>query len=437
MVNTTEQGCIETARWLGLTAANQELVLSSRTAPIKSTLTPVPGYPRTLVLFKMRASKFWQVRFFVRGKSHRLSTKTTSLKVAEQVARRLYERLLVQRADEVPLPASPDQTWDSLSSRLLKVEWSRVVRNEFAKGSWQVLRNRLNGLLNPFFKDQSIGAISSSDLLRLSDQLSVRFSSTTVHQYLVIVRKVFGLAKKLGLLQEIPEIPSVKAQGNSRGAFTPTEYWTLARKARALVGRKHPDNEQTLRKSMRLRIQDCVFPQDLPWAISLLVNAFMRPSDLKNLRHKHVEIVNKGDRTYLRLSLPESKKHSSPIVSLPTAVRIYREIVKHYQPMGLAGPNDFLIMPQQPDREHMLKVLSVHFNWVLKDTGLKMSPTQTERTLYSLRHSAITFRLLYGQGVDLLTLALNARTSVDMIERHYASTLQAEQNIAMLHSRRT
>jgi len=26
---------------------------------------------------------------------------------------------------------------------------------------------------------------------------------------------------------------------------------------------------------------------------------------------------------------------------------------------------------------------------------------------------------------------------VQMIERHYASTLQAEQNIAMLHSRRT
>jgi hypothetical protein len=39
--------------------------------------------------------------------------------------------------------------------------------------------------------------------------------------------------------------------------------------------------------------------------------------------------------------------------------------------------------------------------------------------------------------MDLLTLARNARTSVQMIERHYASTLQAEQNIAMLHSRRT
>jgi len=72
----------------------------------------------------------------------------------------------------------------------------------------------------------------------------------------------------------------------------------------------------------------------------------------------------------------------------------------------------------------------------MQQTGLKRSPIGTQRTLYSLRHPAITFRLLYGSGMDLLTLARNARNSVQMIERHYASTLQAEQNIAMLHSRR-
>ncbi len=54
------------------------------------------------------------------------------------------------------------------------------------------------------------------------------------------------------------------------------------------------------------------------------------------------------------------------------------------------------------------------------------------RTLYSLRHSAITFRLLYGQNVDLLTLARNARTSVEMVERFYSSNLSAEMNIEQL-----
>ena len=45
-------------------------------------------------------------------------------------------------------------------------------------------------------------------------------------------------------------------------------------------------------------------------------------------------------------------------------------------------------------------------------------------------------RLLYGQGIDLLTLAKNARTSVEMIERFYASELNAEMNVGMLQSRR-
>ena len=38
--------------------------------------------------------------------------------------------------------------------------------------------------------------------------------------------------------------------------------------------------------------------------------------------------------------------------------------------------------------------------------------------------------------LDLLTLARNARTSVEMIEKFYASTLSAEMNVAMLHNKR-
>ena len=76
------------------------------------------------------------------------------------------------------------------------------------------------------------------------------------------------------------------------------------------------------------------------------------------------------------------------------------------------------------------------FHWVMADCGLSTGPLGQKRTLYSLRHTAITFRLLYGQGIDMLTLARNARTSVNMIERFYASSLSGEMNVGMLHSRR-
>ena len=47
------------------------------------------------------------------------------------------------------------------------------------------------------------------------------------------------------------------------------------------------------------------------------------------------------------------------------------------------------------------------------------------------------YRLMYGEGMDLLTLARNARTSAEMIERFYASHLTAEMNIDMIQSRRS
>lgn len=42
-----------------------------------------------------------------------------------------------------------------------------------------------------------------------------------------------------------------------------------------------------------------------------------------------------------------------------------------------------------------------------------------------------------GKNVDLLTLARNARTSVEMIERFYAKPLQAEMNISKIQSMRS
>ena len=56
--------------------------------------------------------------------------------------------------------------------------------------------------------------------------------------------------------------------------------------------------------------------------------------------------------------------------------------------------------------------------------------------LYSLRHTAIMYRLLFGGDINLLTLARNARTSVAMIERFYAAQLEGQLVVNELHQRR-
>ena len=47
-----------------------------------------------------------------------------------------------------------------------------------------------------------------------------------------------------------------------------------------------------------------------------------------------------------------------------------------------------------------------------------------ECTLYSLRHTAIMYRLWFGGCINTLLLARNALTSVEMIDRFYVKPLE-------------
>ena len=73
---------------------------------------------------------------------------------------------------------------------------------------------------------------------------------------------------------------------------------------------------------------------------------------------------------------------------------------------------------------------------MLDITNLKRNQTGEARTLYSLRHTAIMFRLTESKGLDLLSLARAARTSVEMLDRFYAKHLTAEMNVELIQSNR-
>ena len=447
-----------------------KLLPRHRTVPIPNSIIPIDGYPATLVIFKIAASKFWQVRCRVAGHTRRKSTRSQSVQVARHFARQFYEQLLTDHriatldatrvngdnaGHTVTARSHPKNTryssakangWTPdaqaltppfavYADHLLRNEQARVDRREYTLGSLQVLRNRLEGVILPALGDYAVTDVNCARLQSFTHSLSERFSSITVSQYLIAVRKVLSAAVSLGALQNLPEFPKVKAQTNSRGPFTPTEYWQLLRTSRALCGQPAPDDAHTLRVRHGLRQSDHTMPRDLAWVIGFMVNSFIRPSDLKTLKHKHVEIVRNAN-VYLRLTLPATKSHDKPIVTLQPAVRVYRALTNYHRLQGKANPDDYLFLPQHKDRAYAARVLAYYFNCVMAKTGLKHGAQGQPRSLYSLRHSSITFRLLYGHGIDVLTLARNARTSVDMINRHYASTLTAEQNIGVLQSRR-
>ena len=324
-----------------------------------------------------------------------------------------------------------------LSEKLMRAEAARVQRGEIGRATWQVMGNRLRAHVLPLLGDLPAQAFGTRDAQRLIDRLGDEgFTSTTIAQYLVLLRKVVMHGVHIGVLREAPLFPKVKVRSRPRGSFSVAEYRALIAAARRLRGRSHPVLD-ALAPGERFWIarELLVMPDEMPWLIRWMVNTFVRPSDIKLMKHKHIEVV-RAKHVYLRMNLPETKRHSQPIVSLQPAVRVYERLVAHRARHGFDGADDYIFLPQLKNREHALAVLNFLFHWVLEVEGIEKGPLGQDRTLYCLRHTAITLRLLYGQGIDMLTLARNARTSVNMVERFYASVLNGEMNVGLLQSRR-
>jgi integrase len=295
-------------------------------------------------------------------------------------------------------------------------------------------KNRLESHIFEFFKNRSLNNVTVITLEEFVGYLTRNdLCVGTIQGYMAQLRKVLKLLNRKNILKTIPQFPQVKSQVNSRGAFTVTEYHQILRKAHALRSQTFTDWDKDKRIWIKSRYHQ--MPYEMASLIRFMVYTFVRPGDIRQIQNKHIEII-KGQYNYLRLNLPEVKRHKAATVSLPPAVNIYRHLLAYQKARGYGKPDDYVFFPEEKNRRLMLDIIGWLFNWILKDLDLKLGPHGIERTLYSLRHTAITFRLIYGGNIDLLTLARNARTSVEMIEKFYASTLSAEMNIALLHGKR-
>jgi integrase len=328
-----------------------------------------------------------------------------------------------------------------LADQLLEAEWERVDRHELSAASVGIQKNRLDAHVLPFFRYIAPTQVTHVDLDGFVSRLTQhQLSSTTISQYLVLVRKLLKLAVRQGLLKEVPEFPRIRVSTQPRSMLTLSEYGKLARTALRMSrsGVQAPPLKSTDGQRDRFWVapRNMLLAPDMFWVIRFMVNSFIRPGDLRELKHKHVTVVH-ADAVYLRLNLPETKKHDKPMVTLQAAVQVYEAALRYNTKQGHGGPDDYVFLPAEKDRTYALAVLGFWFKWVMREAGLSTSDDMNRtRTLYCLRHTSIMFRLLYGQGIDMLTLARNARTSVQMIERFYASSLDGEMNVSMIQSRR-
>ena len=272
--------------------------------------------------------------------------------------------------------------------------------------------------------DLDIRDVTYQHLTELVDQLTDRgLSSATLKVILVFINKTFKTAARVGILKAVPLLPEVSLKAGVRGWFSHEEYRNLLRACKECADAK-------------IKVRSTVITDELRLYVTFMVNTFLRPSDSKLLKHRNIEVVKTKEAQYLRISTEFSKTENTPIISMPIAVEIYQRLVKLQQSRGFGRGDDYLFLPRYRKRRFAMEMLRRQFGEVLRMADLATSKSGEPRTLYSLRHTAIMFRLLQGDKIDLLTLARNARTSVEMIDRFYAKHLTAEMNVQQFQSMR-
>lgn len=205
-----------------------------------------------------------------------------------------------------------------------------------------------------------------------------------------------------------------------RDYLTQEEYEELVASAEKLA------NDEVIERGV-------LITDEMKYLIQFMVNSFIRPSDIRVLKHKHIKEVKEGRDKWLVLNHPATKTNATEVQAMPASVHIYNKLVefKKSKKMRL-GLDEYVFLSEYKNRNTAMEVLGRLFRRILKDSFIE-EKTGKNVTLYSLRHTSIMMRLVIGR-VDSLALARNARTSQQMVDKFYASHLTTQHVRKQLHA---
>ena len=369
-------------------------------------------------LFRRPNSERWHARASINGKQHRHSTKQTSLASAKDVAEDWFLTLKgkIARGEAVS-----GKTFKYAAERFL-VEFKVLTQGQRSPLYIQRHEERVALYLVPFFGEKVVTEITSGMIqdYRIDRMTKGGFdkrkegeptdpkkrvrngkapSRSTLHQEIVCLRQILKFARRHGWLELMPDLSDpyrAPSKVSHRAWFSPTEYQQLYEMAGDRA--KKPKKE-------RWR-SAC---EDLHDYILFMANTGLRPDEAKRLEARDVEIVRDGSKKERILHIAvRGKRGTGWTKSMPGAVHPFTRMKERHS----LKPTD-LIFPRL-QREL--------FNTLLKELQMKKDREGNPRTFYSLRHTYISMRLL--DGADIYQIAKNCRTSVEMIEKHYAAHIK-------------
>ena len=377
------------------------------------------GYPDTLKLFQIPASRFWYVGMYIKGRGFvRKSTKCEKMHDAKEFAGDWYEDRIVEKKTR---HVSKGSSFEYFAEKFQETQKREIRRGTLGEDQHKEDKRKLIADVLPVLGSYSVRKIDYNTVDHFIDDLiSDRdLSASSLKKYVVLIRKVLKEAERDQVIVGVPSLPSIKSTQNPRPWFTPDQYKRLLASCREL--RENPPTEGAGAGGTSGEQFDY---DELYDFIVFMIHTFLRPSEWKYLQNKHIDILDTNGAKQLVISVPNSKtkktKGSSDSISTEIAADIYlKKILKRHD-----GKDDYLFFNHLQNREKWVQDrLSRIFRLVCDHADLGTDSYGQKHTTYSLRHSALCFQILKTGGSDLLSLAKNARTSTDMLEKFYLSHL--------------
>lgn len=381
----------------------------------------------------------WQCSTRIDGHRFRSSTGEENLDRAMAFAEEWYLDLRGRVRAGVALgtpdkPKAPERTFADAAA-----DYVREVRVLAASSRSPLyvadLELRLKASILPFFGKLEPRAINRSTAQRYvvhrTEEMMKRRGRTparsTVLSDLVAVRQVLKYEEGAGRLAHVPALSlpylTLKKKGR-RAWFSPEEY-------------------QQLYKATRKRVAECPRPgwqtqyEDLHDFVLLVANTGLRPDEALNVQLRDVEIEQDyaTGQTILVIDV-RGKTGTGFCKSMPGAVLPFQRLrARRLAELGVQeGEAD-----ADTIRQHLTTPLfrgfnRYAFNKILDEEGLRFDRDGKRRTAYSLRHTYISMRLM--EGANIHQIANNCRTSVQMIEEHYASHIKDRLDAAAINVQR-
>jgi len=376
-------------------------------------------------VYRRPNSSSWQCASYLAGRNRRTTTKEDSLSKAKEVAEDWYLQLRGKLRDGELKSGKLFREAGKLYLREFDIITQGERSPTYARGQ----HARTDGHLIPFFGNMVLPEITSGKvneyrIRRLEESKAQRgkpLAHNTMHQEIVTLRQIFKTALRHGWIDHLPDLSEPYRSSpkiSHRAWFSPEEYKQLyeATRKRAL------DPKQPRFRWEAEQLHDYVL---------FATNTGLRPDEAMRLQFRDVMVVEDegSGQTILEIEV-RGKRGVGYCKSTAGAVHPFERLKTRTRPDGgpgrsgsrtasiangewhEPGPTD-LLFPKWP-RDL--------FNAILEEEKLRTDRDGRPRTAYSLRHTYICLRLL--EGADIYQIAKNCRTSVEMIEKYYASHLK-------------